>query len=174
MIALRSLVGLTLFILVPVVVLFVLPIWLLVSGILRVMDGRHGAGRIAIAAVWLLFTAFALDSMFGPWHEKILDRGTTPDGRDYALVQRRDEPFGIELYVRSPGIGWVFHYVDHEVFPWRFGGHVEFSDGTASVFRGQKLYKSIDLEPPETTGPYDQPRAPASFSAADLFKELTH
>ncbi len=171
--SLRILAGLMLFFLVPVVVLFVLPIWLLVSGILRVVDGRRGAVRIAVAAVWLLFAAFALDSLFGPWHEKILDRGTTPDGRDYALVQRRDEPFGIELYVRSPGIGWVFHYVDHEVFPWRSGGHVEFSDGTASIFRGSRLYKSIDLKPPETADPYDPPRAPASVSAADLFKELT-
>ena len=49
-----------------VLVLFVLPIWLLVSGILRVADGRRGAGRIAVATVWLLFTAFALDSTFGP------------------------------------------------------------------------------------------------------------
>lgn len=173
MMALRNLVGLTLFILVPLVVLFVLPIWLLVSGIRRRRDGRGGTARLAVAAVWLLFTAFALDSVFGPWHEKILDRGTTPDGRDYALVQRRDEPFGIELYVRSPGIGWVFHYVDHEVFPWRCGGHVEFSDETASVFRGRKLYKSIDLKPAETTDPYENPRAPASFSAEDLFEELT-
>ena len=156
-----------------VLVLFVLPIWLLVSGILRVADGRRGAGRIAVATVWLLFTAFALDSTFGPWHEKILDRGTTPDGRDYVLVQRRHEPFGIEFYVRSPGIGWVFHYVEHETFPWRSGGHVEFTDGTASVFRGSKLYKTIDLKPPETTDPYDSPRAPASLSAEDLFKEIT-
>ena len=160
-----------------VLVLFVLPIWLLVSGVLRVADGRRVAGRIAVATVWLLFTAFALDSTFGPWHEKILDRGTAPDGRDYVLVQRFStppvEPFAIDLYVRSPGIGWVFHYVEHETFPWRSGGHVEFSDGTASVFCGSKLYKTIDLKPPETTDPYDSPRAPASLSAEDLFKELT-
>lgn len=77
-----------------VLVLFVLPIWLLVSGILRVADGRRG-------------------------------------------------------------------------------GHVEFTDGTASVFRGSKLYKTIDLKPPETTDPYDPPRAPASLSAEDVFRELT-
>ena len=170
---LRLSIGLLLFVVLPALVLLVLPVWLLVTGILRRMDGRAGGGRIALGTVLAMFALFALDSLFGPWHEKILDRGTTPDGRDYALVQRRDEPFGIELYVRSPGIGWVFHYVDHEVFPWRRGGHVEFSAGTASVFRGRTLYKTIDLKPPETTDPYEQPRAPASCSADDLFKKLT-
>ena len=49
-----------------VLVLFVLPIWLLVSGILRVADGRRGAGRIAVATVWLPETTDPYDPPRAP------------------------------------------------------------------------------------------------------------
>ena len=129
-------------------VLVVAPIWLLVAGLQRVRAKRGGRIRIAISAIWLLFSAFAIDSYFfpGPWHVKILDQGTAPDGRSYVLLQTtRGEPCEIRLYIRSEGMGWVFHYVDHEVFPWRFGGHVEFSPDTATarIFRGDEEYKTI-------------------------------
>ena len=152
--------------------LFVAPIWLFVSGIRRLANRRGGTIRVVVGAVWAMFTLFALDSMFGPWHERILDTGTTPDGRDYVLIQRFNEPFGVELYVRSPDVGWVFYYIDHEVFPWRCGGDVEFSDGTASVFRGREIYKTVDLLP---LGEADSHQVyPASLSPEDLFKELTN
>ncbi len=110
--------------------------------------------------------------MFGPWHEKILDTGTTPDGRDYALIQCFNEPFAVEFYVRNPDVGWVFYYIDHEVFPWRCGGHVEFSDGTASVFRGRDVYTTVDLLPPGETDSHIS--YPPSLSPEDLFKEITN
>ena len=75
--------GQTLILALAALLLFVVPGWLLVSGIRRLANRRGGAIRLAVGAVWALFTLFALDSMFGP-HEKILDTGTTPDGRDYA------------------------------------------------------------------------------------------
>ena len=164
--------GQTLILALAALLLFVVPGWLLVSGIRRLATRRGGAIRVAIGAVWALFTLFALDSMFGPWNEKILDTGTTSDGRDYALIQRFNEPFGVELYVRSPDVGWVFYYIDHEVFPWRCGGHVEFSDVTASVFRGRDVYETVDLLPP---GEADSHQVyPPSLSPEDLFKELTN
>ena len=163
-----------LFLLLVGVVLFVLPVWLLVIGIRRLRAKRGGAVRIAIATVWLLFTAFIVDS-FCPWHETILDSGTTPDGRPYALIQMYDgEPYTVHLYVRSDEAGWVFHYVDHEVFPWRFGGHVEFSpdSATARVFCGRKVYKTIDISTGGETSS-NECRFPSAATAEDLFRELT-
>ncbi len=130
-----------------VFVLFVAPIWLLVAGVRSLRAKRGGRIRIAISAMGLLFSAFAIDSFCPwPWHVKILDQGTAPDGRSYVLLQtNRGEPCAICLYIRSEGVGWVFHYVDHEVFPWRFGGHVEFSPDTATakIFRGDEEYKKV-------------------------------
>ena len=61
-------------------VLVVAPIWLLVAGLQRVRAKRGGRISIAISAIWLLFSAFAIDSYFfpGPWNVKILDQGTAP------------------------------------------------------------------------------------------------
>lgn len=132
--------------------LFVLPIWLLASGAVHLRNKHGGWVRLSAGGVMFLFTLFVLDSCFGPWHEKILDRGTAPDGREYALLQTNGgEPFEVRLYVRSEEAGWVFHYIDHEVFPWRSGGHVEFApdSATARVFRGNKLFKTVDIHPPE-------------------------
>ena len=53
-------------------VLVVAPIWLLVTGLRSVRAKRGGRIRIAISAIWLLFSAFAIDSYFfpGPWNVK--------------------------------------------------------------------------------------------------------
>lgn len=151
-------------------ILFVLPVWLLGAGIAGLRRRNGGIVRLSLGVVMLLFALFVLDSHFGPWHRKVLDRGTAPDGRSYALLQvGGGEPFEIRLYVRSEEAGWVFHYVDHEVFPWRSGGHVEFSpdSATAQVFHGREAYKTIDILPPEQTDPYDNP-----FSTADTPEDI--
>jgi hypothetical protein len=132
--------------------LFVLPIWLLASAIVHLRNKHGGWVRLSAGIFMCMFTLFVLDSCFGPWHEKILDKGTAPDGREYVLLQTNGgEPFEVRLYVRSEEAGWVFYYVDHEVFPWRAGGHVEFApdSATARVFQGNKVYKAIDIHPPE-------------------------
>ncbi len=137
-------------------VLFVLPIWLLASGIAHLRNKHGGMVRLSAGIAMFLFTLFALDSCFGPWHEKILEKGTAPDGREYVLLQTNGgEPFEVRLYVRSEEAGWMFHYVDHEVFPWRSGGHVEFApdSATARIFCGNKVYKTIDIRPAEPLHP---------------------
>ena len=167
--------GTLLFWLLVVGVLFVLPAWLLASGIASIRGRRGGTVRLSIGVVMLLFTLFVLDSCFGPWHEKVLDAGTAPDGRKYALLQvGGGEPFEVRLYVRSEGAGWVFHYVDHEVFPWRFGGRVEFApdSATARIFRGSKVFKTIDVLPPEQTIQHDEPFTP-SDSPEDILRALS-
>ncbi len=156
-------------------VLVVAPIWLLVAGLQRVRAKRGGRIRIAISAIWLLFSAFAIDSYFfpGPWHVKILDQGTAPDGRSYVLLQTtRGEPCEIRLYIRSEGMGWVFHYVDHEVFPWRFGGHVEFSPDTATarIFRGNEEYKTVAVR--STVEPDVNEPFPPSETAEDVLRRF--
>ena len=156
-------------------VLVVAPIWLLVAGLRSVRAKRGGRIRIAISTIWLLFSAFAIDSYFfpGPWNVKILDEGTAPDGRSYVLLQTtRGEPCEIRLYIRSEGMGWVFHYVDHEVFPWRFGGHVEFSPDTATaqIFRGSKEFNTIDVRPSEEPGQSEV--LPPSETAEDVLRRF--
>ena len=156
-------------------VLVVAPIWLLVAGLQRVRAKRGGRIRIAISAIWLLFSAFAIDSYFfpGPWNVKILDQGTAPDGRSYVLLQTtRGEPCEIRLYIRSEGMGWVFHYVDHEVFPWRFGGHVEFSPDTATarIFRGDEEYKTVSVR--STVEPDVNEPFPPSETAEDVLRRF--
>ena len=155
-------------------VLVVAPIWLLVAGLQRVRAKRGGRIRIAISAIWLLFSAFAIDSFCPwPWHVKILDQGTAPDGRSYVLLQTtRGEPCEIRLYIRSEGMGWVFHYVDHEVFPWRFGGHVEFSPDTATarIFRGDEEYKTIAVR--STVEPDVNEPFPQSETAEDVLRRF--
>ena len=166
--------GVLLFFALAVVLLFIVPIWLIVSGSsgLHRLKGRRGAAvKVALGAIWALFVVAFLDSCFGPWHEKILETGVTPDGRDYALIQRRSELFAIELYVRDPVAGWVFHYVEHETGAWRWGGHVEFDGDTAKVFNGGKLDQTVELLPSGDSP--DGSRCPATYSAEDLFKELT-
>ena len=156
-------------------VLVVAPIWLLVAGLRSVRAKRGGRIRIAISAIWLLFSAFAIDSYFfpGPWNVKILDQGTAPDGRSYVLLQTtRGEPCEIHLYIRSEGVGWVFHYVDHEVFPWRFGGHVEFSPDTttAKIFRGDEEYKIVAVR--STVEPDANEPFPPSETAEDVLRHF--
>ena len=156
-------------------VLVVAPIWLLIAGLQRVRAKRGGRIRIAISAIWLLFSAFAIDYYFfpGPWNVKILDQGTAPDGRSYVLLQTtRGEPCEIRLYIRSEGMGWVFHYVDHEVFPWRFGGHVEFSPDTATarIIRGDEEYKTVAVR--STVEPDANEPFPQSETAEDVLRRF--
>lgn len=157
-------------------VLFVLPLWLLATGIARLRSKQRGMIRLSIGIAMLLFALFALDSFFGPWHEKILDQGTAPDGRAYVLLQVKDDPFGISLFVRNEETGWVFHYVDHEVFPWRTGGHVEFApdSATARVFQGSKVYRTIDILPPEETVPAYKSFSPTNSPEDILRFNSTH
>ena len=149
-------------------VVFVMPVWLLVSGIARLRRKQGGKIRVLIGMAMALFAIFVLDSFLGPWHEKILAKGTAPDGREFALLQvGGGEPFEIRLYVRSEEAGWVFHYVDHEVFPWRSGGHVEFSPdtSTATIFHGSEVFKIIEIVPK------DQPES-ESFSPSDTPEDI--
>lgn len=167
--------GLLLFWLLVIGILFVLPPWLLGTGIARLRRRNGGVVRLSLGVIMLLFTLFVLDSHFGPWHEKVLDHGTAPDGRPYALLQvGGGEPFEIRLYVRSEKAGWVFHYVDHEEFPWRSGGHVEFApdSATATVFHGRVAYKTVDILPPEQTSPNEH-FFPSSDTPEDLLRTLS-
>lgn len=139
------------------VLLVVAPLWLLVGGIVRLARCKGGAVRTVVGGVWtvaavaaVLFVADCFDSR----HERILDRGFTPDGREYCLLRvmadGRDAPSAdIRLYVRNRDRIWMCHYVDRMAWPWRSGGHLDFSDGTARVFRGDRFFRTIELLPPE-------------------------
>jgi len=131
------------------------PIWLLATGIMRIADKRGGVVRTAIGAVWLvavMAVGIWVADGFSARHEKILDKGVTPDGREYCLLQRRGgEPYEVRLYVRNAKREWVGHYVDHEVWPWR-SGRLDFTNGTARVLHGDRPHCTVDIEPPDAPG----------------------
>ena len=142
----------------------ILPLWFLVTGIKRKRNVR-----IVVATLWLAVSCslalLAADS-FSSRHERILDHGQTPDGHEYVLFQTcRGEPYEVELFVRNEQREWQFFYVDHEVWPWRNGGHVEFREGKARVFCGDREYRTIALEPSA-----DARRYPATMTAEEVFE----
>ena len=142
----------------------ILPLWFLVTGI-----KRKRKVRIVGAMLWLTLSCslalLATDSSSSR-HERILDHGQTPDGHEYVLFQTcKGEPYQVELFVRNEQREWQFFYVDHEVWPWRDGGHVEFSEGEARVFCGDREYRTIELEPSA-----DSSRRPATMTAEEVFE----
>ena len=144
--------------------LLILPLWFLVTGI-----KRKRKVRIVVATIWLAVSCslalLAADS-FSSRHERILDHGQTPDGHEYVLFQTcRGEPYQVELFVRNEQREWQFFYVDHEVWPWRNGGHVEFGEGKAHVFFGDREYRAIDLE-----ASMGARRLPTTMTAEEVFE----
>ncbi len=132
----------------------VAPLWLLASGFVRLANHNGGAFRAGVGGVWTLAVVaaalFVADGL-GPRHERILDRGFTPDGREYCLLRVRDDGSrlaDVRLYVRNEGGVWMWHDVEHDAWPWRSGGRLDFSDGTARVFRGDRFFRTVELLPP--------------------------
>ena len=151
--------------------LTLLPLWMLISGIKHKGRIRMMVGG-ACFAVAFAFGVFLVDS-FCSRHERILDHGTTPDGREYALIQLNNgEPYDLKLFVRNWKGDWVFNYVDHEIWPIRLGAHVGFSDGEARVLCGNKLFKTVEIYPKSYEGSAGSVPLPAELSAAALFRRL--
>ena len=145
--------------------LFLLPFLLLWAGI-----KKKNRWCIVVGATWLLLScglvAFVSDQ-FSARHERILDHGKTPDGREYVLLQVcTGEPYNIKLVVRNAKREWQFYYVDHEVWPWRHGGRLDFSSGEVRVFCGDEPFQTIDIEESDGPGPSDYP---AAMTAEEVF-----
>ena len=145
--------------------LFMLPFLLVGAGI-----RKKNRWFIVAGAAWLLLSCglvrFVSDR-FSARHECILDHGKTPDGREYVLFQVcTGEPFSVELFVRNTKGEWQFYYVDHEVWPWRRGGRLDFSDGKARVFCGDEPFLDIDID---EDGGSESCRYPAAMTAEGVF-----
>ena len=150
--------------------LFLLPFLLLWAGI-----KKKNRWRIVVGATGLILScglvAFVSDQ-FSSRHERILDHGKTPDGREYVLFQVcTGEPYNIKLFVRNAKREWQFYYVDHEVWPWRCGGRLVFSSGEACVFCGDERYLTIDIA--EKNGS-ESDRYPAAMTAEGVFSCHRH
>lgn len=147
-----------------VTLLFLLPAWLLVAGVKRKRRLRIGVGMI-----WLVLSCglvVYIADHFSARHERMLDHGQTPDGREYVLFQvRTGEPYSVELYIRNAEGEWRFYYVDHEVWPWRHGGRVDFSDGKIRVFCGNEPFRTIAKE----WEWIKSKRCPAAMTAEEVF-----
>lgn len=151
--------------------LMLLPLWMLISGIKHKGRIRMMVGGACFVVVFA-FGVFLVDS-FCSRHERILDHGTTPDGREYVLIQLNDgEPYNLKLFVRNGKGDWMFNYVDHEIWPIRSGAHVGFSDGAASVFCGNKLFKTVEIYPESYEGSTGNHPLPAELSVEALFRRL--
>ena len=141
-----------------------LPLWFLVTGI-----KRKRKARIVIAAIWLAVScplALLVADSFSSRHERILDHGHTPDGREYVLFQTcTGEPYSVQFYVRNEQREWQYHFVTHEDWPWRDGGRVEFHEGKAHVFRGGRRYSTIYLRSSANAR-----RHPATMTAEEVFE----
>ena len=142
----------------------ILPLWLLVTGI-----KRKRKARIVIAAIWLAVScplALLVADSFSSRHERILDHGQTPDGHEYVLFQTcTGEPYSVQFYVRNEQREWQYHFVTHEDWPWRDGGHVEFREDKAHVFRGDRKYSTIYLRSSANAR-----RHPATMTAEEVFE----
>ena len=147
--------------------LFLLPIWLLLKGVKRKRRSCIGVGMI-----WLVLSsgfAVYIADQFSARHERMLDHGQTPDGREYVLFQvRTGEPYSVELYIRNTEGEWRFYYVDHEVWPWRHGGRVYFSNGKVRVFCGNEQFRTIDIPAKEWEW-IKSKRYPAAMTAEEVF-----
>ena len=150
--------------------LLILPAWLLVTGIKRKRRWRVLAGTVWLASSCVLVALVA--DPFSTRHEGILDHGTTPDGREYVLFQVwNGEPYAVQLYVRNTNGGWRFYYVDHEVWPWRHGGQIDFSDGKVCVFCGEELFRVLDID--EENGSESE-RYPNYMTAEEVFNSCRY
>ena len=150
---------------------FLLPIWLLFTGV-----RRKRRLRIVVGIIWLVlscgFAVYVADQS-STRHERILDHGQTPDGREYVLFQvRTGEPYGVRLYIRNAEGEWRFYYVDHETWPWRHGGRVDFFDGKARVLSGDELLRTVDLAMYDKMPVCDD--YPAEMTAEEVFNSCRY
>ena len=81
------------------------------------------------------------------------------------------EPYAVQLYVRNTNGGWRFYYVDHEVWPWRHGGQIDFSDGKVCVFCGEELFRVLDID--EENGSESE-RYPNYMTAEEVFNSCRY
>ena len=150
--------------------LFIIPARLLLTGI-----KRKRCRRVVAGTMWLVLScvlvAFVADP-FSTRHEGILDHGTTPDGREYVLFQAcNGEPYAVQLYVRNKDGEWMFYYVDHEVWPWRHGGRLDFSDGKVRVFCGEEPFRTIDIEEEDGS---ESECYPSTMTAEEVFNSCRY
>lgn len=82
------------------------------------------AARFALwgaAAVGVLLAAGFL-AIVEPGGSGVIGKIMTPDGSEYVVEQRCNwspEPYTVGFYMRSPGGGWGWCYIDHEARRWR-------------------------------------------------------
>ena len=84
-----------------------------------------------------------------PGDDKIIVRGTAPDGREYFVVQTYSgslaEPYQVSFFLRDMDGVWRWSYVAHESVSWR-SGRVVIEAGSAQVYRGETRERVVDLD----------------------------
>lgn len=148
--------------------LFIMPVWTIISG-----KRRKWRWLTWLGAVWLALsitvTWLCLDG-FNARHERILDHGVTPNGREYVLFQVfTSEPYDVMLHVRDASGEWRSHYHQDRAWPWRDASRVDFSYGInlPRIISGGETVSSISLKYPSR---YDS--APASMTAEQVFEHF--
>lgn len=131
---------------------------------------------IAILCAYLLATlAFVL--WVGPGRSGILAQGTSPEGREYCVVQTfKDmfEPYQVSFYIRDAAGVWRWNYLEHQDVAWR-SARVDFSNGVARVSRNRVPFRDIGL-PTNTLDlssmqpGYRDDYCPSNFTVDDILR----
>ena len=158
-----------------------IPSLVLLFGALLLNLSRPRSGRIvtAVGALLLLAGIASLAVVMrtmGPGHSGFVAQGTSPDGKEYCIVQTwKDwgEPYQVSFYIRDADGVWRWNYLAHQDIAWR-SAQVEFDQGTAFVFRNGNLFREMAL-PSDTVElaailpGYRHHFCPPTYSAEDVF-----
>jgi hypothetical protein len=132
---------------------------------------RVGLG-VACAYVILVL---AYVSTVGPGRSGIVAQGTSPEGRQYCIVQTYKgliEPYQVSFYIRDPSGVWMCNPLAHQDFAWR-SATVTFSNGIGHIAREGELFRdvpvltnSVDLA--SVLPGYRDFYCPSNFTAEDV------
>ncbi|MCD8534913.1 MAG: hypothetical protein LR011_09035 [Verrucomicrobia bacterium] len=133
-------------------VILAFPIVLLIAGFRSRQRPRSMGSKLLIgsgAALCLIYGAgfVQLISAIGPGQSGLLASGTTPEGREYCVVQTFKswiEPYQVSLYARDETGLWHWKYLEHEANSWQ-PVEVTFAEGKAQVFSKGALAGEVDL-----------------------------
>jgi len=102
-----------------------------------------GVGIVCVCGV--LVAGYLM--MIGAGRSGIVARGTSPDGREYCIVQTYKgwaEPYQVSFYVRDASGIWRWNYLAHQDTVWNTAT-VTFNGGVAHVSRDGRHYRDVPL-----------------------------
>ena len=107
------------------------------------MKRKHALGVLLIAGC-LLGSALAVRHISS---KRVVLRTVTPNGMEFCIVQRLDDPFNTSAYYRRANGRWGVFYYDHEDWYWGKGDAVaDQNEKTLKIYRGGKVTATFNWE----------------------------